>query len=206
MVGICCDSTSVNCGGSCCDTNHVCAGATCGCPGYSLSCGGCPVWNFETNSTEGWIKTPVGLRPEDTSGNAIQSIDVSSSRFVEGSHSLSVQISTSEDKRYATLTVPLCPSGAAVNLPAGITFTASFYFISDTGSMPSYVSAMTERLGPGYDSTSDPDIGTSFPGGTWMTYRATFATGGSATHLAFFWLPGGAWAGTMYIDRMKLSM
>jgi hypothetical protein len=207
MTSICCDSTSLNCGGTCCDTNHACTGSTCTCQGYSLSCGGCPVWNFETSSTEGWIKTPAGLR-DDTAHNGIQSINYSTSRYEQGGQSLAVRIVTSATNNYVTLVVPLCPSGAAVSLPAGITFSASFFFSSDSGSpMPSFTSSMVEFLGPNApERSNDPVLGTSTPSDTWFTYHATFPDGATATHVGFYWSPGGDWSGTMYMDAAKLSM
>ena len=49
-------------------------------------------------------------------------------------------------------------------------------------------------------------IGTSTPSGTWFTYHAAFPNGATASHVGFYWLPGEAWSGTMYLDRVKLSM
>jgi len=208
-TGVCCNLGELNCGGSCCDANHSCNGTTCSCQGYSFACGGCGAWSFESaeSPTEGWIATPPSLR-EGAANNGVQSFSSSNSRFSQGAHSLAVRVSTDLSNNAAYFAVPLCPSSSGgVTIPAGTTMTASVYFAPDAGqSMPSFALFMSELLGPsGYISAQDPNLGTSVPGNGWYSFHATFSTAVNASHLGFFFLPGSAWSGTIYIDGVVLG-
>jgi hypothetical protein len=72
---MCCAASFANCSqgcydlssdakhcGSCasvCPANNACSSGSCRCSvGTKLSCGTCPSWNFESNTTEGWINDP----------------------------------------------------------------------------------------------------------------------------------------------------
>ena len=204
MTGVCCDSTSVSCGGACCDTNHTCSGSSCTCQGYAFSCGGCSAWNFETNTIEGWGKTPTSVGTDRVANNGVVSLAPSTGRYNQGTHSMAVSVSTDTTNNMAAFAVPLCPTGATVSVPANITVTASIYFTAAS----SFALFQAELYGPSsYQSAQDPNFGNVISGSDgWLTFHMTFSTAVNASYLGFYFLPGGPWNGTVYVDGVKFSM
>jgi hypothetical protein len=63
-----------------------------------------------------------------------------------------------------------------------------------------------ELLGPtDTGGAQDPNYGTTLPANQWISYSATTSTAVTASHVGLFWLPNN-FAGTIYMDRVRLSM
>jgi len=176
-----------------------------------MFCGGCGAWNFESNTIEGWIKTPPSLVAA-ASCNAIQTITVSGDRADQGTHSLAINVAnipactSGSGAVVADFAVPLCPSGASVTLPAGLNVYADLYFASDSGySINTFAPLGAGFFGPS-DSQSfqDPNLGITVPATGWFTFHGTLPASVTATHLGFNWIPN-VWAGTIFVDKVRLS-
>lgn len=176
-----------------------------------MACGGCGAWNFESNTTEGWIKTPPSLVPA-ASCNAVQSITVSNDHSDQGTHSIAIRVdsipgcSSGSGTVVADFAVPLCPTGASVALPAGLNVSADFFFASDSGvSIPDFAVFGAGFYGPGdQQSFSDSTWGVTVPSTPWATFHGQLASAVTASHLGFNWMPNN-WSGTIYIDKIRIT-
>jgi hypothetical protein len=221
-AGLCCATGYSNCGtcvneqtdsnncGSCnnkCGANRTCQTGGCVCVGYSLTCGGCGSWSFESGTAENWV---VGSEPfADPTLNASQSASASTAIVHDGSYSLAVPMTIDfNPKNYASVAVPLCPSGS-VNLN-GYTMSAWIYFAGPPMTYVQYATLGFWAWGPSVSDTTDflvkpMLVNTDLPVGQWLNYFGTFQSSVLADHIGILLTPGAGWTGTMYVDSVSLT-
>jgi hypothetical protein len=159
-----------------------------------LSCGTCPSWNFESNSTEGWVNdtntsndvTPVvkPTPPGAPFSGSVYSLAVPTTLVGQGNNG--------GGDLAAAVKVPLC---ANTGTSADITG-FSFYLYMDG---PAYT--------PGKDLAQTDAVGgvlMSPVAKQWTLVSTTFPTA-SASYLQVYFNPMAAWSGTIYIDQVQIA-
>jgi hypothetical protein len=205
---MCCAANSANCSQGCynlsadanhcgtcvtvCGPNNSCRSSKCQCAGGAkLSCGSCPSWNFESNTTEGWgndTNTSSSVTP-------VAKATPPGAPFSGSSYSLAVPTNLvgqgNPGATVAAITVPLCASASTSADVTGF----SFYLYMD---------------GPAY--TAGKELAQMEAGGLamspiskqWVLVSTTFPTA-SASSLQLYFNPMAAWSGTIYIDQVQIT-
>jgi hypothetical protein len=177
-----------------CGPNNSCSSGSCRCTaGSTLSCGTCPSWDFESNSTEGWVN--------DTLANNVVSpvsLPTPPGAPFSGTHSLAFAVShIGPGPLNAGVTVPLCADTTTSTDVTGL----SFYLYVDGPAYP--VSKYDHALG-GYINFLD--VTDQFAPKQWIQLSTTSATlPTTATQLGLYFEPSGDWSGTIYVDHVQLT-
>lgn len=205
---MCCAASLANCSQGCynlstdakhcgtcamaCGANNACASGKCQCAGGAkLSCGTCPSWNFESNTTEGWVNDT------NTSSNVTPAAKPTppGAPFSGSTYSLAVVTSLAGQGQagatVAAIVVPLCASAGTTADITGF----SFWMYMDG---PAYTS------GKEFAQTDAGGIAMVPVSKQWVSVTASFATA-SASYLQLYFNPGAAWSGTIYIDQVQIT-
>ena len=156
-----------------------------------MSCGTCPSWNFESNTTEGWVNdtntsstvTPVAkpTPPGAPFSGSAYSLSVPTSLVGQGQTGPVI----------AAITVPLCGNAST---SADITGFSFYLYMDGPTYTPGKEIAQTEGGGVLMSPVSKQ----------WMLVSTTFATA-SASYLQISFNPMAAWSGTIYIDQVQIA-
>jgi len=174
-----------------CDANNACASGKCQCSGGPpLSCGTCPSWNFESNTTEGWVNDT------NTSSNVTPGVKATpaGAPFAGSTYSLAIPVTLAGQGQpgavVAAVTVPLCANASTSADITGF----SFYLYMD---------------GPAY--TAGKEFAQTDVGGTSMSpvskqwVQVSASVSGSASYLQLYFNPMAAWSGTIYVDQVQIT-
>lgn len=195
--------------GSCaagCEANNRCSSGKCQCSGGAkLSCGTCPSWDFESNTTEGWESDPAA-------GNAVSPtvLATPSGAAFTGSHSLAF-IASHIGTQSAGVILPFCGDVGTSTDITGF----SFYLYLDG---PAYsVSKYDYARLWGGGSDADTGAGVNFlnfpdglPSKKWIFVSIALPVNGgpasvSASNLKVQLWPTADWSGTVYIDHVQFT-
>lgn len=176
-----------NCGtcGHGCPAEQTCQTGKCACTGYTLSCGTCGTWNFDsgTNNLEGWMSAAV----------SVTNVLISTSMKHDGASSLAVLINApADDSTFAGggVQIPLC-AGADL---AGLTVTAWVY-LATTNPPPTQSRYVT------FNSAVPDATPGNWAQNSWVKFTTSLAQGSTLT---ISYGAVGGFVGTMYIDSVTI--
>lgn len=173
-----------------CAPNSSCTSGQCQCSGGAkLSCGTCSTWNFESNSTEGWLKL------NDTTQSIVAKPTPPGAPFSGSAYSLAIPTGSTGIGigRAVTVGVPFCASdGMVADKVTGF----SLYVYMDG---PEYA------LGADFASTDASTNAKMLPvSRRWVPVSLTFPAA-SARYLKLTFGPPSNWVGTIYIDQVQIT-
>ncbi len=204
---------SRHCGPSCTNctaSGQSCAAGQCRCALGAPVCNACLGWDFETG-TQAWIRDSD---PTDYAGGGNGAmVPISSTTTVcpnatcpGSTRSLRVDMSMDmETTRTASVAVPLCQSGDAIDLN-GRTISVHVYFAGDAdfGAL-SVLQAKPWGLG-GAQTVCNLMWGPLMTANAWLTGTCQFTESLQVNHVAIVVKNSGApWSGTMYIDDVQIQ-
>lgn len=174
-----------------CGPNYSCNSSICTCSGNKLSCGTCAKWAFESNTTEGWIQSPLATNvPIPTVKPTPPNNPFS------GKYSLAITLS---QQTFGSFVIPLCPNVGTMATVSGF----SFWVYVD---------------GPDYAGTKQQIVATTFADGsqadgaslsrapyTWVRNENTFSGSNGANYLEIRFSSQTPWTGTIYVDDISLT-
>jgi hypothetical protein len=175
-----------------CGPNNSCSSGSCRCTaGSTLSCGTCPSWDFESNTTEGWVNDTLA-----TNVVSPVSLPTPPGAPFAGSHSLAFAVShIGPGPLNSGVVVPLCADTGTSTDITGV----SFYLYLDG---PAYqVSKYDRAFGGGIHFL---DLTDQFAAKQWIPISGTFNSI-PGTELELFFEPSADWSGTIYIDQVQLA-
>ncbi len=217
--GLCCPIGHANCGscvdlraddsncGSCsnaCAANKACQSGVCKCLRNALptTCGGCGVWDFESDTTENWdIDTDPNWPVDGGDNNGVTNVTSTQTHVHGGNRGLAV--SGLANGQVISVAVPLCGTGSVVNL-AGYTMSAWVYL---TGTELAFESFMFFDAWGASDAVRSPVLTGSkiVAMNSWHHVEATFSSAVQASHVAVRLNPELSWTGIVYIDQIELT-